>query len=145
MRWRDPERPLPVFWLTGRIPKPPRSVPGKAIESLGRPWTQAELIEMSTLVTSGANARWTPRVLTAFLVVALSASAQGVNHDHASTPDAAQCAVCHVEVSQARGPASVVAHELSPVAVPAPPPAVFLPVLPSDQPPPAVRGPPSNA
>jgi len=82
------------------------------------------------------------RPVFALLAVALLAAGQGVEHSHATAPDAAQCAVCHVgRVEPA--PVPVVATRIPSTFMFTEPPAPGLaPASGAPDGAPPVRGPP---
>lgn len=85
------------------------------------------------------------RALLALLVASVLAVAQGGEHSHASTPDAAQCAVCHWGRAEPAPPAPAVAHLPQAVVHAAPEAPRGVPSSREPRGTPPVRGPPSLA
>ncbi|HSG49054.1 MAG TPA: hypothetical protein VLA43_14630 [Longimicrobiales bacterium] len=85
------------------------------------------------------------RALLAFLVASVMAVAQGAEHSHASTPDAAQCAICHWGKAEPAPPLPVVAHIPQAAAYTTPGVLLVVPVSREPRGTPPVRGPPSLA
>jgi len=85
----------------------------------------------------------TLRALLALGLATVLAGGQGIDHSHASTPDALQCAVCHWGTVQAPAPApAAVLSAGPPAALAAPATLGVAAARPADHSPP-VRGPPS--